>query len=232
VKRAVALLLLLAALPLSSSVYPQFGVETFLGGAYGLFSLAPWGGVRVSLAAASSLIVKFRQQSIAFDVEDDDGLRHRQKSSLSMFTGVYYYQKRGLEMYAALFQMFGSNGYNASGADAGLSCRLFNGLAAETGIYLLNERSNLWYPNEALRRISTYVWHVGAKIAVLPRLELHPQLHFGGNNESVGMFAYAATLNYSPRHPIYISLTYTRYSENDEYRFSGDYFSGGISFYF
>jgi hypothetical protein len=231
-KRVSALLLLLAALPLCGGVYPQFGVETFLGGAYDLFSLAPWGGVRVPLAATSSLIVKFRLQSVAFDVEDDEGLRSRQKSSLSMVTGVYYFQKPGLDMYAALFQMFGSSGYNASGADVGLSYRLFRGLAAETGLYLLNERSNLWYPNEALRRISTYVWHVGAKIAILPRLEINPQLHVGGNSESVGLFACAANLNYSPRDPIYITLTYTRYSENDEYRFSGNYFSGGISFYF
>lgn len=231
-RRAVAALLLLAALPLGARVYPQFGVETFLGGAYGLFSLAPWGGVRVPLAATSSLIVKFRRQSIAFDVEDDEGLRRRFKSSLNMFTGVYYYQKKGLDMYAALFQMSGSDGYNASGADVGLAVRLFRGLAAETGFYLLNEKSILWYPDEALRRISTYVWHIGAKVAVLPRLELHPQLHFGGNNEKVGMFAYALGLNFTPRDPIYISLTYQRYSENDEYRFSGNYLSGGINFYF
>lgn len=231
-RRAVAALLLLAALPLCGGVYPQFGVETFLGGAYNLFSLAPWGGVRVPLAPTSSLIVKFRRQSIAFDVEDDEGLRRRFKSSLNMLTGVYYYQKKGLDMYAALFQMFGSDGYNASGADIGLAVRLFKGLAAETGFYLLNEKSNLWYPDEALRRISTYVWHVGAKAAVLPRLELQPQLHFGGNSEKVGMFAYSLGLNYAPRDPIYISLSYQRYSENDEYRFSGDYFSGGINFYF
>lgn len=58
-------LLLLAALPLGGSVYPQFGVESALGGRYRLFSLAPWAGLRLSLGRTASLIVKYRRQSIA-----------------------------------------------------------------------------------------------------------------------------------------------------------------------
>lgn len=231
-KRAAALCLLLAALPLCGRVYPQFGVEAFMGGAYDLFSLAPWGGVRLGLNASSSLIVKFRQQSVAFDVEDDEGLRRRSTSQLSMVTGVYYLQKGKLDAYGALFQMFGSGGYNASGVDVGLAWRVLGRVAAETGLYLLNERSNLWYPDEERRRISTWIWHVGAKIAVRPRLELQPQLFFGNNNEGVGTFSYALSLNYAPSGPLYLTLTYTRYSEKEEVRFSGDYFSGGINFYF
>jgi len=232
VKRAAVLLLALAALPLWGRVYPQFGLETFLGGRYRLFSLAPWGGVRIPLGTTSSLIVKFRQQSIAFDVEGEDEVLRRQKSSLSMVTGVYYFQADKIDTYAAVFQMLGSGGYSSTGLDAGLAYRLFRGLALETGLYLLNEKSNLWFPDEALRRITTHVWHVGAKVAILPRLEIQPQVFFGSNSESVGTFSWAASLNYSPRDPIYVTLTYTRYSENDQYRFSGDYFSGGINFYF
>lgn len=231
-KRRLALLLALAALPLCARVYPQFGAEAFLGGKYRLFSLAPWGGARFSLSASSSLIVKFRQQSVAFDVENEDGTMRRQNSALSMVTGVYYYQKNGIDAYAALFQMLGASGYSASGADLGLSFRLLRGVAAETGLYLLNEKSTLWYPDEAERRISLYVWHAGVKVSLSPRLELQPQLHFGNNSESVGTFAWSATLNYAPRYPIALSLTYTRYSESAEYRFSGDYLSGGASFYF
>jgi len=232
-KRALAVLLALAALPLwCGGIYPQFGLESFLGGQYRLFSLAPWGGLRFSLGTNSSLIVKFRQQTIAFDYEGDGEVVRRQKASLSMVTGVYYFQKEGLDAYAALFQMFGSSGYNATGLDVGLAYGLLRGVAAETGLYLLNENSILWYPGEAERRITVYIWHVGLKLALLPKLELNPQVYFGSNSESVSTFAYSASLNYSPSGPIYITLTYTRYSENDQYRFSGDYFSGGINFYF
>lgn len=231
-KRAAVLLLVLAALPLGARVFPQFGVETFLGGRYDLFSLAPWGGVRLPLGNTSSLIVKFRQQSIAFDVEGDDETWSRKKSSLSMITGVYYFQKDRIDAYAALFQMFGSNRFLATGLDVGLAYKLFARIAAEAGLYVLNEKSVLWYPNEAPRRITTHVWHVGARIAVLPKVEIQPQIHFGSNSESVRNFAWSASVNVSPRDPIYITLTYTRYSENDQVRFSGDYFSGGINFYF
>jgi len=231
-KRALAGLLALAALPLCGRVYPQFGLESFLGGHYHLFSLAPWGGLRVPLGPNSSLIVKFRQQTIAFDYEGEDEVMRRQKSSLSMVTGVYYFQKEEFEAYAALFQMLGSSGYSSTGLDVGLAYRLLRGVAAEAGLYLLNENSVLWYPSEAERRITTYIWHIGLKLALFSKLELNPQVHFGSNSESVSVFAYSASLNYSPHDPIYITITYTRYSENDRYRFSGDYFSGGINFYF
>ena len=231
-KRALWLLLLLAALPLRAGTYLQFGVESFLGGRFRLFSLAPWAGLRFSLTNTSSLIVKFRQQSIAFDYTGADEVERRQKSSLSMATGVYYYQKGKIDAYVALFQMFGSGGYSASGADAGVAYRLARGVAAETGLYLLNEKSTLWYPEEAVRRISTYVWHAGARLDLTPKLELNPQVHFGGNSEQLSTFAYSAGLTYSPRDPIYITVTYMRYSENEQVRFSGDYVSGGINFYF
>jgi hypothetical protein len=232
VKRLAATLLALAALPLCGRVYPQFGVETFLGGQYRLFSLAPWVGLRLPLANTSSLIVKVRQQSVAFDFVDENEAEVRQKSSLSMLTGVYYYQKGKLDAYAALFQMLGSDGYSASGADIGCAYRLWRLLAVETGLYLLNEKSTLWYPDEAARRISLYVWHAGLRLALAPKLELNPQVHLGSNSESVSTFAWSAGLTYSPRDPVYITITYTRYSENDEYRFSGNYLSGGINFYF
>jgi hypothetical protein len=231
-KRLAALLLVLAALPLCGRVYPQFGIESFLGGQYRLFSLAPWAGLRLPLAGTSSLIVKFRRQSIAFDLVDENDVAVRRKSSLSMLSGVYYYQKGKLDAYAALFQMFGSGGYNAGGADIGAAYRLWRPLAVETGLYLLNEKSTLWYPDEAVRRISLFVWHAGLKLALAPKLEFNPQLHFGGNSESVSTFAWSASLNYSPRDPLFVTITYTRYSENDEYRFSGNYLSGGINFYF
>jgi hypothetical protein len=149
-----------------------------------------------------------------------------------MVTAVYYYQKGKVDAYTALFQMFGTNKYNAIGVDAGFSYKLFKGIAAETGLYLLNEKSTLWYPDETVRRISLVVWHGGVRLALTPKLELNPQVHVGKNTESVGTFAYSASLTYSPLDPIYITLTYTRYSENAETRFSGNYFSGGINFYF
>jgi len=231
-KNKLAVLLLLAAMPLCAGTYFQFGVESFLGGRYHLFSLAPWGGLRFSLGNTSSLIVKFRQQSIAFDYVGEDEVEKKQKSSLSMITGVYYYQKGRIDAYAALFQMFGSDGYNASGADLGLAYKLFRGVTAESGLYLLNEKSTLWYPGEAMRRISLYVWHAGVRLTLTPKIELNPQVHFGNNSEDVSSFAYSASLNYTPWYPVYITLTYMRYSENDQYRFSGDYISGGINFYF
>ncbi|MFH0879232.1 MAG: hypothetical protein V2A34_05930 [Lentisphaerota bacterium] len=231
-KRKMAVLLLLVAIPLCGGTYFQFGVESFLGGQYHLFSMAPWGGLRFSLGNTSSLILKFRQQTIAFDYLSEEEIEKRQKSSLSMVTGVYYYQQGKIDAYVALFQMFGSGRYSAIGADAGLAYKLFRGVAAETGLYLLNEKSTLWYPDEAERRISLFVWHAGMKLALAPKLEFNPQVYFGNNSEAVGTFAYSASLTYSPRDPMYITLTYTRYSENDEYRFSGNYFSGGINFYF
>ena len=231
-KRALWVLLLLAALPLRAGTYFQFGVETFLGGRYRLFSLAPWAGLRFSLADSSSLIVKFRQQSIAFDFVGADEVERRQKSSLSMVTGVYYYQKGKLDAYVALFQMLGSRGYSSTGADAGAACKLGRVVALETGLYLLNEKSTLWYPEEPPRRISTYVWHAGVTLDLAPKLELNPQVHFGNNSDHVSTFAYSAGLTYSPRDPIYITLTYVHYSENEQVRFSGDYVWGGINFYF
>lgn len=231
-KRAVAVLLALAALPLCGRVYPQFGLESFLGGHYRLFSLAPWGGLRVPLGPNSSLLVKFRQQAIAFDYEGEDEVIRRQKSTLSMVTGVYYFQKEEFEAYAALFQMFGSGDYRSTGVDVGLAYRLFRGVAAEAGLYLLNEKSILWYPGEAERRITTDIWHIGLKLALFSKLELNPQVYFGSNSESVSVLACSASLNYSPYGPICITLTYTHYSENGRYRYSGNYFSGGINFYF
>lgn len=231
-KRLAAGLLLLAALPLCGRVVPQFGVESFLGGRYRLFSLAPWAGLRIPLASTASLIVKYRRQSIAFDYLNEDGGKERQRSSLNMLTGVYYRQQGRLDAYAALFQMFGSGGYNASGADIGCAYRLWRPLAVETGLYLLNEKSTLWYPDEAVRRISLFVWHAGVKLALAANLELNPQLHFGGNSESVSTFAWSAGLNFTPRDPLTITITYMRYSETDETRFSGDYLSGGVNFYF
>lgn len=231
-KRALLLLLSLAAQPLLAKVYPQFGIESFFGGQFRLFSLAPWAGVRLPLADTSSLILKFRGQSVAFDTVGADDVEKRQESTLAMFTGVYYYQKGKVDAYAALFQMLGSGGYSASGADLGFAYKLWRGVSAETGLYLLNEKSTLWYPDEAVRRISLFVWHAGVRLALAPKLELNPQVHFGGNSENVSTFAYSAGLTYSPRDPIYITLTYTRYSENEQIRFSGNYFSGGINFYF
>lgn len=231
-RRSLLLLLSLAALPLSGKVYPQFGVESFLGGQFGLFSLAPWAGLRFPMNNTSSLIVKFRGQSIAFDYTGADEITRRQKSTLGMFTGVYYFQKGEVDAYAALFQMLGSGAYSASGADLGFAYKLLRGFSAESGLYLLNEKSTLWYPDEAARRISLFVWHAGVRLALSPKLELNPQVHFGGNSEDVSTFAYSASLTYSPRDPMYITLTYTRYSENEQIRFSGNYFSGGINFYF
>lgn len=230
-KRAAALCLVLATLPLCGGVYPQFGVEAFIGGAYDLFSLAPWGGVRLPLDGQSSLILKFRGQTVAFDVEDEEGGRRRSESKIGMITGLYYLQKGKVDAYGALFQMFGSGGYNASGGDVGLEYEVIRGIAAETGLYFLTERSNLWYPDEELRRIATTIWHIGAKVKVLRRLEIHPQLHLGGNSDGISVSSWVAGLNYA-RGPMYITLTYTRYGESGEYRFRGDYFSGGVSFYY
>jgi hypothetical protein len=231
-KWKIAFLLAWAATPLFGGIYFQFGLEAFGGGRYHLFSLAPWGGVRVPLGNTSSLLFKFRQQGIAFDYETDEGVEQRQRSKLSMFTGVYYYQKGKIDAYAAAFQMFGSGRYSASGADAGLAYRLFPGIGIETGVYLLTEKSILWYPDEPERRISLFIWRCGMGLKLGRRLEFKPEIYLGRNSEDVSTFSYSASLTYSPLDPVFITLTYSRYSETAEYRFGGNYLSGGINFYF
>lgn len=225
-------LVLWVSLSLHSAVHVQFGAESFAGGRMRLLSVAPWFGLRWPASGNASWLFKFRQQALSFTYTDDAGAEAEQSTSLSTLIAAYYFHQKRVDAYGAAFQMFGRGGYAGSGLDVGGSFRLLPGLRAEAGLYLLNERSVLWYPNEPLRRITTFSGHGGLQWRIRPRWYLDGDVTLATNSEHVQANSVSLGVTFCPFDPLYINAAWMRYSESSVERRSGNYITAGVNFYF
>jgi len=230
---SAASLLLVPAL-LFGEVYPQAGLETYMG-PNGYLSFSPWAAVRVSTSPNSSVIFKVYRHLLNFDYVTDEGTTVTQDAQLSNFTLVYYYQKGKLDFYAAGSYLTGpvrGLSYYGAALDSGVEYKLWKFLAVTAGVYLLNENSVLWFPDQAQRNVLAYSLKSGLKIKLLAQLVFNPNVYILKNSDGVTALSYSAGLVYMPQDSVYITVYYWRYGERSDYKFAGNYLSAGLNFYF
>jgi len=227
----IFLLLISLQSNISAQIYPQFGLNSYVG-PNKLFSIAPWFGLRFPVSNASSVILKFNQQQLAYEYYNWEEEKELVEKKISHLVGVYYLQKNKLDLYAAILYLIGQDKYTGLGLDAGFSYRLFPRFKVEGGIYLLSEKSNLWYPDEAVRDIKLTSVRIGIQYQVFKKLIINPKLYFSSNSEDVSASTYSLGVIYLITGPLYLTADYTRYSESQQYKFSGNYFNCGINVYF
>jgi hypothetical protein len=214
-----------------ADIFPQAGIETYVG-SNRLFILTPWAGLRVKLTNNSSLSFKYYNHNISFENPDDQPSNERRTAHLSNFSTVYYAQKRGNDFYFASSYFVGSDSYRALAIDAGTVLKITNKLYAEPGVYFLREKSTLWYPDEEVRSINIYSMKFGLKYRINKWLSITPKIYIYKNSEKVKASTYSIGLTFVPKEPIFITLYYFKYKESARYRFSGDYISLGLNFYY
>lgn len=230
-RRGIRILLLLAIFtPCFSGIHPQFGFES-TAGTNKLLLFTPWLGLRYSLSQNSSLLFKYYNHNISFNYLREEGEK-KINSNISNLSLVYYFQNPKSELYSALSLLSGSESYRGIALDMGFIKPLFNWMKTEIGFYLLKESSILWYPDEDLRDIYLYSLKGGIKIKLTEKLDLNPNFYFYRNSEDVNAYSFSLGFVYSPKEPLYLHLFYSRYSESAQYRFSGNYVSLGINFYY
>jgi hypothetical protein len=212
-------------------LYPQAGVE-YYSGANKFRSLKPWLGVRISLSASSSVLWKYTFHDLSFDYQSEEGIAAKRESSLSQFIGAFYHARNKMEGYLALSYFRGTDNYSAYNFDGGAAWKLNSSLALEGGLYLLDESSVLWYPDEPARRIQLGAIKAGLKINLSRFLEINPLIYFYQNSEQVRARTVALSLTFIPRDPFYLVVTFWDYRESAEYRFSGQYLSLGLHIYY
>lgn len=213
------------------ALFPQAGVEYYFG-ANKFRSLKPWAGVRVSLSSWASALAKFTYHDLEFEYPDDAGNRIKRQASLGQFIGAFYYAREKLESYAAFSYFRGTEGYTAYNLDAGAGYKLNSFLGVEAGIYLLDETSVLWYPDEPERRIQVGAIRAGLNLNLVKGLQVNPQLYLYRNSEDVTASTLAVSLVFIPREPFTFVFTFWDYRESAAYRFSGKYFSVGLHLYY
>lgn len=216
---------------LFSDIHQQIGIESFLG-ANSLFSLNAWIGIRVGISPASSLIFKYYNHKLSFNLPSEEWGEETIKSTISNFTFVFYHQKEKYDFYSALSYLNGSRSYQGYVFQAGFTPKISKTLSIDTGIYLLRESSSLWYPHEEVRNINLYSVNGGLKIKVKKWVSLNPNIYLYKNSENVKALSYSIGLIILPKDPIYITLYYWNYSESAVYKFSGNYISAGFNLYF
>lgn len=213
-----------------SGFHPQFGFESTTG-SNKLLLFTPWLGLRYSLSQNSSLLFKYYNHNISFTYLMEEGEKKR-NSNISNFSLVYYFQSPKSELYSAFSFLSGSEAYKGFALDLGIIKPLMSWMKAEIGFYLLKESSILWYPDEDLRDIYLYSFKGGFKIKIVRNFDLNPNFYFYRNSEDINAYSLSFGFIYSPKEPIYLFLLYSRYSESAQYRFSGNYVSFGINFYY
>ena len=229
--RIIAIILLCMCSNLFASVYPQAGIEAYIG-SNNLFIYTPWLGLRVGLSQNISLLLKYYNHNISFNNVNDDLEKEKRTAHLSNFTTALYAQKWGHDFYSSVSYFSGSDSYKALAFDLGTSLKITKWLFFEAGVYLLNEKSILWYPNDKVRNIFLYSVKGGMKFKINKWISIQPRIYLYRNSEDVGAFTYSIGLNIIPKDPFYISLSYSKYSESAQYRFSGDYLSIGLHIYY
>jgi hypothetical protein len=113
-----------------------------------------------------------------------------------------------------------------------MSYRIFGPVSLEFGGYALAEDSILWYPDSPHRTISVFALRGGLKIKVAELASLNLRYYAYRNSDQVNASTLAAGVIFNPGHPLAITVYYYRYTESAQYRFSGDYFSAGLSLYY
>jgi len=233
-KWSIAVFILLLPACLFCGIYPQAGMELYMGSnAY--LSLSPWAALRVNISANSSIIFKFYRHILSYDYLAETETTNTLDAQLSNFTLIYYYQKDKIDYYAAASYLTGpAHGQTYSGAvlDSGLEYKISKTLSLTAGIYLLHENSAVWFPADAQRNILSFSLKGGVKFKLIPQLILNPNVYILNNSDGVTSLSYALGLVYMPRDPVYISIYYWRYSEKSAYKFAGNYISAGLNFYF
>lgn len=226
------ILCLLCVVPsLSADVYPQAGVETYIG-ANNLMILTPWLGLRFPLSSHASFIFKYYSHNIRFDYLIDEGYEMKRNARLSNFTALLYAQKWNHDFYGALSYFVGTDSYQAWAFNPGTLIRFNDWLSLGTGVYLLNEKSILWYPDEKVRYIFLYSGHGELKIEVIKSLTFHTRINFYKNSENVTAHSYSVGLIWNLKPPVYLNVAFLKYSESAQYQFSGNYLTLGINFYY
>ncbi len=213
------------------SLYPQAGADYYWG-ANKFRSLKPWFGVRASLSPCSSFLLKYTFHDLDFDYLRDDGTKASREANLSQFIAAIYYAREKLESYAAVSHFRGSESYTAWNLDLGIGGKITSRFALETGVYLLDESSILWYPDEPVRRLQVGALRAGLDIKITNGLNLNPQVYFYRNSEKVTATTVAVSAIFIPREPFTFVLTFWNYRESAQYRFSGQYFSVGLHLYY
>lgn len=212
------------------AVSPQFGIE-FTGGSNKLLLFTPWIGLRYSISQNSSLLFKYYNHNISFNYSIEETIKKR-NANISNFSFIYYLQNPNAELYSALSFLSGTDSYKGLAIDCGISKPVFKWLKTEVGFYLLKESSVLWYPDEDVRDIFLYSLKGGFEFKLTKNLVLNPNFSFYRNSEDVNAHSLSIGFVYSPKEPFYLFIFYSKYSESANYRFSGNYFSLGINFYY
>lgn len=229
--KIIILCLLCISSNLYAQVYPQGGFETYTG-PNSLFLFTPWAGLRFGLSNNASLIFKYYNHNIRYDYLNDQDEETKRVAHLSNCTMVLYVQKGGHDFYSALSFFWGTDSYEALAFDAGTELRISDWLSVEAAIYLLDEDSILWYPDEEVRRIFLYSVNGGVKFKLNKWISINPKIYLDKNSEDVKASMYSIGLVFTPKDSIYINLIYFKYSESAIYRFSGEYISVGLNFYY
>ncbi len=227
-----ARILLAASLlaPLSAETVLQSGIESVVG-TNRMLLWTPWIGVRHNLSSSSSLLLKCYFHNLRFRYLNLEEQETDRSANLLNLTGAYYRQSPSREYYAALSYLSGPDKYTALALDAGLGMSVLKWLTVETGIYVLNESSILWLPEEEVRRITLGALKAGLRFKVFRPLQLNLRAILYRNNEAVGASALAAGLLFMPLENLYLSLGVSRYSESASYRFQGTYLELGLNYY-
>jgi len=221
----------MAGLDLAAEVKPQFGIESYFG-PNKMSLITPWMGIRVRVHQRASLLFKYYNHNIQFNYPNEIGKDVKRTANLSNFTSAGYVQLGKHEAYTALSFFTGTDSYRAQALDAGVGIKLHSRITAEVGVYLLNEKSVLWYPNEPERNIRMNSFKGGVKLQILSWLALVPRAYFYKNSEDVTGATYSIGAVLSPMYPIYLNILYLHYTEAAQYKFKGDYLSIGLHFYY
>ncbi|MGQ9618272.1 MAG: hypothetical protein ACUVUG_04825, partial [Candidatus Aminicenantia bacterium] len=213
-----------------SSIYPQLGFES-TAGSNNLLIFTPWIGIRYPLSSSSSLILKYYNHNLSFNYWIEDN-KTKSTSNISNFTFVFYSQRGKTDIYSAVSYLFGTDSYKGIALDCGIEREYLEWLRLEGGFYLLKESSILWYPDEDVRDIFLYSLKGRLKAKFFKKIELGPNFYFYRNSEDVNAYGFSIVFTFSPKDPLFISISYSKYSESANYRFSGNYVSLGVNFYY
>ncbi len=230
-RKFIIVFILSVSANLYAGIYPQTGAETYIG-KNKLFVFTPWVGLRIGLSNSASLIFKYYNHNIRFNYLNDEGNDTKRIAHLSNFTTVIYAQKNQHDFYSAFSYFVGTDSYRAFALDSGAAIRVSDRIKLEMGTYILKENSILWYPNEKSRNISLYSLKGGIGFRVFKWFSINPKIYLYSNSEDVKASTYSLGFIFIPKSPIYITLYYFKYSESAQYRFSGDYISVGLNFYY
>lgn len=232
-KAIYLMLLLFASSTLSGQIYPQAGIETYLG-ANELFLLSPWLGVRIRVSPHMSWLLKYYNHSISYSYlsnGSDEPVEKERKANFSNLTTGFYAQKKNTHYFSAVSYMFGTDDYKAFVFDGGVGAKIAGPLSFEVGTYFIRESSVLWHPDEVDRGISIYSVKGGLDLKFFKWLALQGRGYLYWSSESVKASSFSVGLVLTPVGPLFINFHYFKYSESADYKFSGDYFSAGINYY-